>query len=187
MVIILGENSILAGRIMFKGTVSLKDILKIFFERIFFYSRVELNCNYIKKLVFRIVVHDSLLLFTFTWSGPLKARMKTFPVFWKRLVYLIINERRKNPKYFQKIKTKKIKKVEGKWKLHSSNALFLSTPNANKPNESSRAYVIQFWVVVTRQSLQRMTCKFEMEKKLLRSDVVCYCCCYVVLLLIYSI
>ena len=76
---------------------------------------------------------------------------------------------------------KNIKKVEGKWKLHSSNALFLSTPNANKPNESSRAYVIQFWVVVTRQSLQRMTCKFEMEKKLLRFDVVCYCCCYVVL------
>ena len=87
-------------------------------------------------------------------------------------------------KYFQKIKINKkkyIKKVEGKWKLHSSNALFLSTPNANKPNESSRAYVIQFWVVVTRQSLQRMTCKFEMEKKLLRFDVVCYCCCYVVL------
>ena len=51
-----------------------------------------------------------------------------------------------------------------------------------KPNESSRAYVIQFWVAVTRQSLQRMTCKFEMEKNYC-TDVVCYCCC----VLYYSI
>ena len=88
-------------------------------------------------------------------------------------------------KYFQKIKINKkkyIKKVEGKWKLHSSNALFLSTPNANKPNESSRAYVIQFWVVVTRQSLQRMTCKFEMEKNYCASMLF-----VIVVVMLYSI